>query len=381
MSYRTEIIDSLADAERIVPAWRSLASVNGYPMDDPCWQRIAAQFVHPADDRLCLLTVWDDEQLVALAPLMLSVKWYGSHYELIGTKVLYEPASVLARDRGAAQRIATALVSLRRPIVLTRVAPGEFTNAIVEEARGHGWLLLPTASGSPFIDLTSGWTPYHQGLPSRIRNVVRRGERQLARLGQVEFSFDTLAAENTQRLLQEAFEVELHSWKGRAGSAVLMRSDLRDFFFHYVPEIAESGEALVSSLRLDGVPIATQVANTSRRAYWQLKIGYDDRYAKYLPGMILLMQTIKWSCEAGLERYEFLGTFEPWIREWTSDAHPYMTMLFYPFNLRGAGGLLRDSAMRLRDKLPYMTAALRKRLTRQSSTSSRAPSARHRVPG
>jgi CelD/BcsL family acetyltransferase involved in cellulose biosynthesis len=296
--------------------------------------------------------LWDDEQLVALAPLMLSVGSHGSHYELIGTRVLYEPAAVLVRDRAAAQQMATAMVKLGRPIVLTRIARGEFADAIAEQAPRRGWLLSPSASGSPFVDLTQGWSLYYQSLPSRIRNVVRRGERQLSKLGRVEFSFATLTANDARAALQEAFEVEMHSWKKRRGSAVLVRSDLRDFFFHYVPEIAESGEALVASLRLGGVPIATQVANISRRAYWQLKIGYDDRYSKYLPGLVLLMRTISWSCEQGLERYEFLGTFEPWIHQWTGNAHSYVTMLFYPFNLSGAARLAGDTAARIRQKLP-----------------------------
>jgi CelD/BcsL family acetyltransferase involved in cellulose biosynthesis len=370
MSYRTRIIDSVAEAARIAPAWRALAGLNGRPMDDPHWQCIAAKCVHPVRDRLSLLTVWDDEHLVALAPLMLSNGSGGTQYELIGTTILYEPAAILARDRAAAREIAAAVVALGHPIVLTRITPGEFTEAIAEHARWRGWLRWPPTSGSPYIDLSHGWAPYHQGLPSRIRNVLKRGERQLTKLGRLETRFTTLSPQAARATLLEAFEVESRSWKGRGGSAVLARSDLRDFFFNYVHEVAESGEAIVASLRLDDVPIAMQVANVSRRAYWQLKIGYDEAYSKHLPGLILLLQTINWSCEQGLDRYEFLGTCEPWIRDWTRDTHSYVTMMFYPFNGRGLARLTRDTATRVRQKLPRLLAAVRTRRTPPSAPTS-----------
>ena len=94
-----------------------------------------------------------------------------------------------------------------------------------------------------------------------------------------------------------------------------------------------------------------QVANISHGAYWQLKIGYDERYAKQLVGLQLQLQTIEWTGQQGYQRYEFLGTAEPWIREWTGSVHSYSTVLFYPLNAAGFSALLLDGAGGVRRKL------------------------------
>src|SRR5690606_38126482 len=121
--------------------------------------------------------------------------------------------------------------------------------------------------------------------------------------------------------------VELNSWKGRAGSAVLQRPELREFFFHYGQDCAAAGELVIATLRFNGQAIAAHVANTARRSYRQLKIAYDDRHAKYLPGLQLLLATLRWSFEQKLQAYEFMGVQERWIGDWTDRVRVHQSVL------------------------------------------------------
>ena len=348
---RTEVVSSDDEIARIAPAWDAFAAEFGSPINSAVWHRHALRHAHGPADRPHIVTVWRNERLTAIAPLILAQRTAGRRVEIIGAETLFEPSAVLANSVSAAEALVSAVLATGRPVKLTRQAATAFNKVFSQTARRSGMVLCPAASGSPFVDLSGGWEGYYQGLSSRLKNVIRRGGKQLSKFAKVEFEFIKPDASNVSPLLQTAFEVEQRSWKGKAGSAVLLRPDLRGFFFSYAAELATRGELLVSFLRLEGEPIAMQVANISHGAYWQLKIGYDERYAKQLVGLQLQLQTIEWTGQQGYQRYEFLGTAEPWIREWTGSVHSYSTVLFYPLNAAGFSALLLDGAGGVRRKL------------------------------
>jgi CelD/BcsL family acetyltransferase involved in cellulose biosynthesis len=347
-----QVLSSRQDIALIVDAWEQLAATAGSPMYAAGWYINALRHVHPNSDQPHVIAIWDKRQLVGIAPLILVQGSHGRRYEIIGAKVLYEPTAMLTANENAAELLAHEVASLRHPTVLTRlIGKSAFNEAFERRARRAGVVVSPSASGSPYVDLAGDWDHYYQGLPSRLKNVIRRGFKQLSKAGTVEFEFLRPRSDEVADLLQQAFAVEMRSWKGRAGSAVLLKSELRDFFFAYAAQVAAQGQLVVSFLRLNGAPIAMQVANLSHQAYWQLKIGYDEAYAKQLAGLQLQLETIKWTRQQNCHRYEFLGTAEPWIREWTSSVHFYRTLVFYPFNLSGIGAFLRDNAARVWNRL------------------------------
>jgi CelD/BcsL family acetyltransferase involved in cellulose biosynthesis len=202
------------------------------------------------------------------------------------------------------------------------------------------------------VKLSGGnWDAYHAGLTSHTRSELRRRQRKLRELGEVGVQFVLPTEAEASALLHEAFEVEAKSWKGRAGSAILQRNDLREFFTNYGLESARRGELHISMLRLDGKAIAMHVATVDGRFYRQLKIGYDEQYSKYSPGLQLLLETVRWSFERGLQTHEMLGSEEAWSREWASGVHRCTNTMFYPFSARGVVGLLRDGLARVRRRV------------------------------
>ena len=57
---------------------------------------------------------------------------------------------------------------------------------------------------------------------------------------------------------------------------------------------------------LAAVRMAVEVENT----LWELKIGYDEQFAKWSPGVVLTHETIRHAFEHGLSGLEFLGRAE-----------------------------------------------------------------------
>ncbi len=352
MALRVEVLVSIDELTRLCGEWDALAAHCQHPINSYSWCTNALRHVHRTSDRPHVLALWNGEHLEALAPLVLVKHSTGFRYEIIGARVLYEPIAILARTTDAARELGGALVKLRHPVVLTRLpAQSAFNEGFIGRARRAGILFNPRASGSQYVDLRRGWDPYYQGLPSRLKNIIRRGHKQLARIGEVSFEFIVAEPSNVAALLQQAFEVEARSWKSRTGSAVLLRPDLREFFFSYALDASRRGELLISFLRLQGAPVAMQIANIGYGAYWQLKLGYDECYSKQLVGLQLQLETIKWSYDRGLSRYEFLGVAERWIEEWTRTVHEYRTMHFYPCTFSGLRAALQDNIARVRDRL------------------------------
>jgi CelD/BcsL family acetyltransferase involved in cellulose biosynthesis len=352
MKPQLRLIQSVAEIATIAPAWHELACVCGPAMNDPVWYENAARFTHGSSDRLHILSGWQQDRLVALAPLVLTRGDGGSRYEIIGSRVLYEPAEVLVRDAQAATWIADEIARLDRPVLLARLPDNsDFHAAFTSRARRSGLVLTSHSSGAPYVSLSGAWADYEASLTTHTRSELRRRQRKLRALGEVSVQFAMPDEGDAPGLLREAFDVESRSWKGRAGSAILQRDDLREFFMRHGLDSARRGELHISMLRLDGVAIATHIATVDGRVYRQLKIGYDERYRKYSPGLQLLLETLRWSFERGLETHELLGTEEGWSREWASTVHRCTNMLFYPFNARGVAGLLRDGFARVRRRV------------------------------
>ena len=326
-------------------------------MNDPAWYKAAARCIH-AGDALHILTGWDGETLMALAPLVISAAGGASRYEIIGSRVLYEPAEVLVRDAPAAAWIADEIASLDRPVLLGRVpVAGAFHDAFAARGRRRGIFLPAGSSGAPYIPLAAGgFEAYQASLRTHTRSELRRRQRKLRALGEVSIQFVLPGEEAAGALLQEAFEVERRSWKGRTGSAILQR-EISAASSCTTGSRARAGASCTSPmLRLDGKAIATHIATVDGRFYRQLKIGYDEAYSACSPGLQLLLETVRWSFEHGLETHELLGTEEAWSREWAGTVHTCATRLFYPFSARGVVGLVRDGVSRVRGRIARRAA-------------------------
>lgn len=347
MEYNLLILEKVEELERIEAGWRELLESSGHALSEPEWYLSAARSRIGDGRQLAVLSIWREEELVAIAPLARGSS--PQRYEFLGSSTLYEPTEILAKDNQARNQLAAAVIDLRQPVLLSRLAPRDaFAHELGLQARGKGLLLSLRSADSPYVDLSSGWTSYFEALPSRIRNTLRRASRALAKQGEVAYEFVKPEPSAIPALLELAFRVEQQSWKGRAGSAIAQREDLRSFFLEYGSSCASRGDLLIAFLRLDGEPIAMQIANVGRNSYRQLKIGYDDRYSRFLPGLQLLLETIRWSIDEGLASYEFMGSREPWTRDWAPHGREHSTLAYYPYNIHGIAAFLGDGVARVK---------------------------------
>ena len=120
------------------------------------------------------------------------------------------------------------------------------------------------------------------------RKELRRQRRRLGDAGAVTADVAT-GPQAVVAALADFFALEAHGWKGRAGSAAALHDELRRFVTEAVSGLAAEGKARVDRLRVGERAAATIVTLRSGAAAWTWKIAYDEAFARYSPGVQLML--------------------------------------------------------------------------------------------
>jgi CelD/BcsL family acetyltransferase involved in cellulose biosynthesis len=138
-------------------------------------------------------------------------------------------------------------------------------------------LLEPGEDGAHYLEQTLS--------VHRYREFQRTG-RRLADLGALLFTATkeptAVAAE-----IEDFLALEARGWKGKAGTAAASSDDVRGFFKSAVAALAAESKVRIDRLLLDGKPIAAAITLLSGAGAWYWKIAYDEKFARYAPGMLL----------------------------------------------------------------------------------------------
>lgn len=274
---------------------------------------------------------------------------------------LGEQSETIFGSKESADALAYAFKNTRKPGRFGHFcADSYFVTALKSTFSKSGFVATAPVRGAPFIDLDKGWADPISKLSSRYRSDFRRMGKKAKSLGNVEVDIVTPSPENVMHYLAEAFDVETRGWKGRAGTSLLKDKKRADFYRRYAVLASERGILRIAFLRIDRKAVATQIAVQSDEGYWLLKIGYDEDYRNCSPGNLLMMETIKYSVDQGLNRYEFLGKAAPWTKKWTTTEHPTIRLRVYPYNFNGIAALILDGSGIVLKRIKERIAAAKK---------------------
>ncbi|MEX2185283.1 MAG: GNAT family N-acetyltransferase [Pirellulales bacterium] len=354
-AYRVEHVASLAEFDAHESAWRGLDSLCGGPIEQFAWVRSCAATM-AAGEQLSATTVWRGERLVAAAPLVVARRCGVRRGALVGVERHYEPMDLLSEDAAALQVLADSLAKHGEPFALGRVRSDSPTvEAIKNAAAGRALVKCRPQIGYPYIDLDATWAEPEQNLNAKRRSDLRRAHRRAEETGEVTTEIIAPNCRNVDALLDEAFAVEMNSWKGKDGTAMACDAAEAAFCRAYARAACRHGVLRLCFLRIDGVAAAMHVAMVHGGGFWLLKIGYDENFARCSPGMLLIRESIAQAAREGLTTYEFLGKSESWIDMWSRQQRACVAVRVYPYNLRGmaalAGDGLRHCGARLARKL------------------------------
>ncbi len=171
---------------------------------------------------------------------------------------------------------------------------GPFHQALVDliNERGVFTFISESSHRAFFQPMADAETYLRTALSGSSRRALDRRRRRLAEEGVLEHALlrDEEAAESwIARFLNE----EADGWKGRGGTALACTDVDRTFFETVAREAARRGRLLMSTLQLDGRPIAQRCSFLAGTGSFAFKCTYNEDYSRFSPGALLEIETIR----------------------------------------------------------------------------------------
>ncbi len=337
--------------------WNKLA--NGNPLLEYEWFNYCALHFH-ANEHIRIFIIEKDNQLYAAAPLVLVRNGIHSSYKIIGTTELYEPAGLLYKDNDTLALLLKSIVSSGYSAYFQRInSQSSLANYAKELVKNKALVFQRQTSGSCYIQPQgSSWQDFEAKIGKKWRADFRNKLNRAKKSGQVSIDIFTPDIEKTQDEITECIRIESQSWKQQQGSSLSQQEKQQAFFRQYLAIAAQNKTLKICYFRIDDKAIAMHFGIENQQGLWFFKMGYDDTYRRYSPGMQLAHETIKYAFEQKLNTYEFLGAEETWQHAWPVSVHSYQSIIILPYTFSGIIGLLHMGSNIIASRLKRVIGSL-----------------------
>jgi hypothetical protein len=125
------------------------------------------------------------------------------------------------------------------------------------------------------------------------RREMRRQWRRLSEHGDVSY----IVARQPDEIrynLEEFLTLEDSGWKGRRRSAMVSDRYRAAFAREAINSLAETDNVRIHTLALNGEAIASMIVFVSSGEAWTWKTAYDEKWARYSPGKLLVDRLTEW---------------------------------------------------------------------------------------
>lgn len=287
-----------------VDAWRALQAraiePNGYYLAD--WELAVNASAEGLTD-VSALTAWSDGNLIGLLPVVSLRRAHRLPLPVLVNADAYGTLSTPLFDRHAAQEAATTLFtqarqSGARAIVLHNIslegpAMAAMRDVLAEE--GISPRIIASHVRASLDATQDAEQALRDGLGAKKLKELRRQRNRLAEHGAVTFHVAHTPAE-IAAALDMFLVLEASGWKGKRGTALQQRAGDEAFIRRATGALAARGQCEIVTLKVGNAPVASGVmVRHLDRAYY-FKIGIDERFAKFSPGVQLTLDVTRHLC-------------------------------------------------------------------------------------
>lgn len=158
-----------------------------------------------------------------------------------------------------------------------------------------------------------------QSLSRKSANRFGHRERQLARLGSIEYQ-TAATPKDVDAWIEYFLYLESAGWKGREGGRAFASFRPDAVYFRAVTKEAfERRRVILVSLTLDGRPIAMRHTLLAGKGAFAFRTAYDEDYAKYSPGTLLELEVMR-------QAYEHPSV--EWMDSCAAPRHPHWNRFY-----------------------------------------------------
>jgi CelD/BcsL family acetyltransferase involved in cellulose biosynthesis len=287
-----------------VDQWQALAEraaePNGYYL--PEWE-LAVNASAQGRTGASALVAWSEDRLIGLMPVI--SLWHALKIPLPALVSAHPYGTLCAPplDRSMALDAAAQLMQQARntgahALVLRDMSlKGAAMQAFAEVSRQHG--LRPRALQSGLracLDATRDADQLlHDALGTKKLKELRRLRHRLAEHGAVQFDI-ARAPQDVASALETFLALEASGWKGARGTALAQNDGDARFIRRATTALAASGQCEIVTLRAGEVPVAAGIVLRHQDRAFFFKIGVDQRFAKFSPGVQLTLELTRHLC-------------------------------------------------------------------------------------
>lgn len=300
---------------------------------------------------LHMITMWDADRLVGVAPLMLrrvtvhglplTALCFMENNQSLNNDFIVAPADRELFFREMLRQLTSQ--SALWDVVAFRNIPETSINcaALLETLDGTGqkWLKSSTWFDSPYLVPAGTWTDFLASRTARTRKSLRNIQNGMFKAGDVTVT-NYRTREEFLSVKDEVFNLARQSWAEDQGDSMASPAN-EAFFSDLAAAFAQKGWLSLWVLRLNGTMLAVEFHVKAYAMEHAMRGHYLPGCASLSPGAYLEMQIIKHAFEETdkVRVYDFCGSFEQYKRKWTDTFVAHHDILI--FNNRLYSRLIR----------------------------------------
>jgi len=155
---------------------------------------------------------------------------------------------------------------------------------------GVAWRLIASHQRAALRPAGTSYEAWQEAnLSRKRRSQYRRFKTRLGETGAL--TFDALKpGEAVTPWIEEFLALEKAGWKGRRGTAVAGNQTLEHALRSALERLAARGDLGFWRLAIDGRPVSMVFAVMSGDRAWLVKIAHDERFARFSPGSLIILE-------------------------------------------------------------------------------------------
>lgn len=208
-------------------------------------------------------------------------------------------------------------------------------------------LLTHGNDAAPCVPIPGDFETYLGSLTQRMRHEVRRRVRRLGELGEVDFRVVGPHEPEHDHVMTALIDQKRRRFAAPGAKSVLHRPGYEAF---YREQSVESPWAHLSCLTLDGQVIAAHFGYLHKDRLYLLLTSFDESYAAYSPGKVLIYHLLKECTEQEIDLLDFCLGDESYKSDWAHESVQQTSFVSddVPGHIfAAAAGLRRRGAQRL----------------------------------
>jgi len=125
-----------------------------------------------------------------------------------------------------------------------------------------------------------------------FRNQLKKKRNRLSRLGNFEY-ISIRKKDTIKKAFDDFLEIEASGWKGAIGTAIKPRSKIKRFYENLIDNFSDNDKCEINFLKINNEIVAGSFHLLTDNTFYLLKTGYDNKYSKVSPGVLLQDSVIK----------------------------------------------------------------------------------------